>query len=426
MLRYLKEKIKTEFFIAFGTTSIATILQVCIGIIVNKIIAIKVGPPGMAVLSQFIDFKNLVTNVSVFGSSQGVTKYVSDPNYNTKKLLSTVTSFILILSLLLSVFLFVFSSFVSQWILGSRDYYFVIMFFAVTLVFFALNTTLVASINGFRNYKLLAKVKIINSLVGLLLSGILTWFFFLEGALIAIAINTSIVFFATLFLLGKNKTKFFYLNFKLFSSSLFKKILGFSIMALVGLILKPTVQIYIRDYITVNSSSFNAGLWDSMKKMSEYYTQIITVSLGVYYLPKLSSLKSNFDLKEEMVSGIKKVSLIFSIMAVVIFGFKDLLIQLLFSGDFMLMRDLFFPQLSGDLLMLISFMIAYLMLAKEMIKEFVLLQIIMSITRVIFSVLLFDIEGIKGVIWANMINYLLYIILLSFFLRNVLFSKDTV
>jgi len=62
-------------------------------------------------------------------------------------------------------------------------------------------------------------------------------------------------------------------------------------MAISSLLLTPLVQIGIRKHIIETLTIEQAGYWDALSKISNAYFGIITSSLSIYYLPKLSSLK---------------------------------------------------------------------------------------------------------------------------------------
>ncbi len=413
---------KTEFFVALGTTGIATAIQMLVGVVINKIIAYKIGPSGVALIGQLSDFKNITTTVGTGAFSQGVTKYVAEGK-NIKQLIATSLFTSIGVSVLIAIFILLFSSSLSFLIFNQGGYEYIFQVFAISLVFFSLNNILVSIINGYRKYRLLVSVKIVNSLVSLFLSGGLCWFWGLEGALIAIAINTSIVFFISYYLVDKDNRILIYLRFHLWDRQVLLKLLGFTVMALTGALLKPLVQMYLRGYIIDHGGENIAGIWEAMKRLSDYYCQVFTLSLGVYYLPKLSSLKSNSEIRFEIYAGMKKIIPFFLIVAAGIFIFRYWIVSLLFSEEFLSMENLFIPQLIGDLLMLLSFMLAYLMLAKAMVKVFVILQVLMASIRIFLSIYLYNLISIEGVVWANAINYTIYLLLLCIIFRKVLFHK---
>ncbi|MFB0925692.1 MAG: oligosaccharide flippase family protein, partial [Vicingaceae bacterium] len=300
---------------------------------------------------------------------------------------------------------------------------FVFIIFGFTVPFFAFNNILIATVNGYRDYKTLAKLKITNSLIALIISGSLTWYFLVKGALIAQAINTSLIFFASLLIIFKSRKLYFFFDKSSFDKKVLKLLLAFTLMAITSTILKPIVQIIIRGYIMDNSGEFEAGIWEGTKRLSDYYTQIITIALGVYYLPRLSSLHTNTALKKEIYYGLKIIVPFIIGLGLLIFLLKDWIILILFSEDFVVISEYIYAQLIGDFFMITSFMIAYLMLAKVMVKLFVASQLIFAFTRLIFSMYFFNIAGVEGVIWANALNYFLYLLFVTIAFRKILFTK---
>ncbi len=176
-------------------------------------------------------------------------------------------------------------------------------------------------------------MKNLNSIVSLIVSSLLCWYFGLEGALIAMSINTSLVFFITLYLYKTSDDKFIDFSFRYWSNPVIKKLLGFTLMMITAALLKPAVEFFLRNHIINGSGINDAGLWESMMKISLYYTQIITVGLGVYYLPKLSSLDSDADIKKNYLIHQLLMPLYF-LIATVLYSLRVLVIKLLFSLEF--------------------------------------------------------------------------------------------
>ena len=423
MIKKIKLFFKSEFAVALSTTSITTAVQMLAGLVVNKILAVTIGPSGIALMGQFTNFKELVTNLSNGSFGQGVTKYIADHEVENKKILATSNIITAVLSVTIGGVVMIFSSTFSEMLFKTTDFSFVFIIFGFTVPFFAFNNILIATVNGYRDYKTLAKLKITNSLIALIISGSLTWYFLVKGALIAQAINTSLIFFASLLIIFKSRKLYFFFDKSSFDKKVLKLLLAFTLMAITSTILKPIVQIIIRGYIMDNSGEFEAGIWEGTKRLSDYYTQIITIALGVYYLPRLSSLHTNTALKKEIYYGLKIIVPFIIGLGLLIFLLKDWIILILFSEDFVVISEYIYAQLIGDFFMITSFMIAYLMLAKVMVKLFVASQLIFAFTRLIFSMYFFNIAGVEGVIWANALNYFLYLLFVTIAFRKILFTK---
>lgn len=418
--------LKTELFAAFSTTSLTTGISMITGLVINKVVAITIGPSGIAFVGQFGSFKTLATNMASGSFGSGVTKYVADSDYSTQRVIATSNIFSLCISVALGLIIIVFSQQLSTFLLKNAEYYFVFIIFGLLLPLFSLNNLLHATVNGFRNFKALAYLKITNNIIGLILSASLVLSLQLTGALLAQAINTSIVFIISLIILYYyfSLSQFLSFDLKKFDKSLLKKLLAFTLMALTSAQLKPFVRLYIRSYIIENGSEFDAGIWQAMVSLSGHYLAVITTALSVYYLPKLSSLKITRELRNEIFFGYKVIIPIFLLMAIIVYFSRNWIIVILYSKEFLVMSPLFFPQLVGDFFMIFSFLIAYMLMAKAMIKLFMISQIVFAITRITFSIFLFNQIGIVGVIWANAINYFLYSIFLLVAFRKIILLRN--
>jgi len=420
---FIRNKIiKSEFFVAFSTSFFASIIQMAVGVVIVKILAITIGPTGVALMGQFTNFKDVISTIANGSFGQGVTKYIADQEVENKKVLATSNIFTLFFSVTISIIVVSFSNSLSILLFGTNEYYYVLIIFACTLPFFAFNNLLLATINGYRDYKILIKVKITNSLIALLVSGLLAWYFLIQGALIAQAINTSVIFFVSILIIYKVRGNYFSFDFTKYDKKVLKSLLAFTLMAITSTLLKPLVQIFLRSYIIANSSDYIAGIWEGVQRLSSYYTQIITMGMGVYYLPRLSSLDKNEELRKELLFGMKIILPATVLLALFILAFKDLIILRLFSEEFNMMSDLLPAQLIGDILMIFSFMIGYLLLAKAMTKEFIIIQVSLKILRIAAGIMLFNELGVIGLIYANIIVYATNLIILVILFRKIVFK----
>jgi PST family polysaccharide transporter len=142
---------------------------------------------------------------------------------------------------------------------------------------------------------------------------------------------------------------------------------------------------------------------------------IITSSFGVYYLPKLSELTNGSDIKREIKTAYKVIiPCLLAGLSCVYFG-RFLIIQVLFSEEFYGMADLFFWQLVGDFLKISSWLIAYLMHAKAMVKFYILTEIVFSLLYVIFAFFLVQFIGLEGVLLGYSVNYFICLIVMYIF-----------
>ena len=153
------------------------------------------------------------------------------------------------------------------------------------------------------------------------------------------------------------------------------------------------------------------------------YLMLVTTTLSVYYLPRLSELSNIQEIKKEVYLGYKFIFPLALIGGVLVYLLKDWIIPLLFSSAFLPMRELFLWQMIGDSLKIGSWILAYLMLSKAMTQLYIITEIIFALTSVLLTYICTQLIGFEGVSVAHIINYGVYWFVLSFFIFKKLSGK---
>jgi PST family polysaccharide transporter len=406
---------------------LATFVKMLTGLVSIKVVAIVIGPVGIALLGQLNNFSTILLSISNGGINAGITKYVSEYSNSEKEYsdyISTGFKITAILSLAASLILICGAGYFSIKILRDIQYKNVFYVFGTTIMFYAFNSLLISIVNGFKEYKKYIIVNILGSVISLIFSTVLAINYGIFGALIAAVTFQSVVFFITLFIL-KNTL---WLKWKVFAGKFNKMVaikLGhFSFMALTTAITVPAGQLIVRNFITDFRSIGDAGLWEGLNRISLMYQTIITTSLGVYYLPKLAGLHTKQELKEE-VFNVYKLIIPFSILTTItIFLFRNVIIRLLFTKEFMGMENLFFFQLIGDFLKLAGWVLGYILIAKAMSKIYILMECINFIIVTASGYFLVKSYGALGATISYTLCYFIYFIILLIVFRKTLFQNN--
>ena len=274
-----------------------------------------------------------------------------------------------------------------------------------------------AILNGLKEIRKFTIVNISSSLTGVTITVIFAYTFGLTGVLIASTATAIIVFLINIYFFNKLGIRW-KPDFKSWDKRVVKMLSGFSLMAIVSGFVVPTMQILVRDRIIIQFSVADAGYWQAVTKISDYYLGFITSVLGVYYMPRLSELKSKAELRHEIIGGYKIILPIVGAIAFLIWLFKDLIIHILFTPEFLPMKPLFTYQLLGDFFKIGSWLLSYLMIAKALTKTFIATEILFAASYVILSYYFMDHYGIIGATYSFCINYLLYWILMWILMRK--------
>ncbi|WP_127470646.1 O-antigen translocase [Thiomicrorhabdus aquaedulcis] len=390
---------------------IATAIKLLAGLVINKAVAVYIGPAGLAMVGQFQNFIQLVMTAAQGAINSGVTKYAAEYGKDNERipiLFSTASKISLVASVLVGVGIVVFSNYASLQFLKSENYGYIFVIFGFTIVLFVINNLLLSILNGLKEIKTWVIINIIQSIYGLIFTTLLIVYLGLDGALIALVTNQSVIFLIVLWMLRKHQVIKLE-NFKgAFDKPEAKKLGGFALMAITSAATVPVSHLIVRNYIGENLSWDDAGYWQAIWYISTMYLMVVTTTLSIYYLPKLSEITDKAVLRQELLHGYKIIMPIVIVMSLTIFLLKDFIIWLLFTEDFAPMRELFLWQLIGDVMKLAAWLIAYLMLAKAMTKTFIITEIAFSLSFVLLSIWFVDQYGLVGMSYSFAVNYSMY------------------
>ncbi|MCP4438412.1 MAG: O-antigen translocase [Aureispira sp.] len=388
--------------------------------------AYLVGPSGVAYVGQFQSFLSITNNTSNLGIGNGTIKYLSEYKDDPSKY-SNILSISLLITIcsssILALLIFIFKTEISLYLFNTTQYDFILLILSLTIVLYSSAQILSHALNAFQEIKKLLLARIAASIIGLISTLFFVFFWGVQGALIALIISQCIGFFI-LIIAARTSSWFSKANFlKIKNNGSAQKLLKFSLMAFCSIILLNIRQIYLRNYIILELSPEAAGHWQAIWKISELYLTIITSSLAIYYLPKLSSIQDKRELKKEIYKGYRFLLPIVLVLSTLIFISRDLIIVILFTEEFSTIRDLFLYQLIGDVFKIASWILSFLMLAKAMTKTYIITEIIFISLFLILALFFVQNSGLIGMTQAFMLTYILYFLTMLWIFRNLLFYQ---
>ena len=376
---------KTSFW-----QGIATVFKVMAGLVTTKIIAIYVGPAGIALLGNFSNATNILLTFANGGITSGVTKYIAE--YDTEddrqqSVMAHAVKINLFCSAIIGLVVLIFHSAITKVLFGNTDYSSVIVILGITIVFYGLNTTISAVLNGYRQIKYLIITGMIASALSVVLAAAITIKYGMFGALINSIIAQICIFLVNIYFVRRlNLFKLEYFRIGL-DKELFRKLFKYALMTLVTVLVVPTSAIIIRSHIYNSFSPNEAGFIQGVWGISGAYLMVVTTTLSTYYLPTLSGIKDEKAMRTEIFKGYKFLLPLAVIGGISVFLCRDFIIHLLYTSEFMPMRDYFIFQVVGDFFKIASWILAFIMLAKAMTRWFIFSEIIFASSYVGLSFL---------------------------------------
>jgi PST family polysaccharide transporter len=424
---FLQRLMGIDIIKVFSLNAMATLIRMCAGMISVKVIAVIIGPAGIALLGQLNNLNTILLGMANGGINTGITKYVAEckeDENEVKKLLSNAIRITLTCSTIVGMLLIAGCVPLSRLILMSDEYYYVFIIFGFTIILYTLNGLLISILNGYKQFKKYVIVNISGTILGLIYSVTLVTLFGLPGALINAVTFQSIVLFVTLWWCRKEPwmKKDFFLE-KL-NRPIVKRYLGYSAMTLTTLAVMPVSQMLLRGYVITEISPSDAGIWEGMNHISGMYLNVIVSALSIYYLPRISEITDKKELHHEVMRCYKVVLPMLLLMGFCIFILKDFILWLLFTPEFNKMKILFPWQLVGDFFKMSSWLLSFIMVAKARTKLFITTEICFTGLYLLMTFILLRINGIVGLTQGYLLNYIFYLLAMIYFFRDIVRTKE--
>lgn len=334
-------------------------IQVLVNILKVKIIAVLLGTAGVGVTSFINNIITTIIPISSLGMNQGIIKEISNNIDNKRKIKSIiVTAYLttIILSICITIFLIIFDKSISILNIDSFDkkYTYIAM---ISIPFLTFNQVNIALINGFKKIKILGLANIISSIITLVISVGLTYWYGLDGAVIAI-FATAIISSFTYWYLGRSReyriikgvTEFY-------NMALLKILIKYGIVALYTMFLSNMYVLVVRKIIISRIGIDSAGVFQADWALINQYLGLVLSSLGVYLIPTLCSLKDKKEINNELNSTLKIIVLIAMPIMLCIIIFGKIVIIFFYSTKFLEAAEILPLFVLGDILKCVAWVI---------------------------------------------------------------------
>lgn len=410
-----------------NSVTIAT--KIIAGVLTSKAIAIFIGVEGMALIGNLRNFLSAIQSFAILGFYNGFVKTLAKCKDDALLLSKTIsTSYYLgfFSTILMSFVCYYNAAFINDFLFSANyNYAYVIQVLALALPFYSLNMFCFGIMNGFSNFKMLLIINIIGQILGLAVTLYLIYIDNIDGALVAAVIAPSLIFLITLVGIINRRNLMPQIKISHVSFSVLKQFAPYAVMALVTAIAIPFTSILIRNFIIDELGIKQAGYWEAMNRISDYYLMFVTSIMTLYIIPRFSEIDTKKEFRKEVFSFYKSVMPIFGLGLLVIYLLRPFVVSFVFTEEFKPVENLFLWQLLGDFVKVLSIVIAYQFLAKKMFAQFIVIEIFLVIILYLTSVYLIKLYGVEGAVMGHFFSYIMYYLIVLLVFSNSLFGIIT-
>lgn len=352
----------------------ATATRVAAGLLLNKLLAVYVGPAGFGMVGQFHSLMSLISAAAGGVFSPGVTKltaqHIGAPEVQLSVWRSALTLG-LVGAGITSLSLLLLGPYITAQLLEDASLSSAVFWLAAASGFLAVNTVLLAALSGLKKVEAFVAASIAGSVLSAGVGALLVLEFGLYGGLIALPIGQALCGIVTV-MFFRNAVRFRWRELAgRLDAQAIRALGGFAVMAATTAIVVPLSHIAIRDGLTRMYGADMAGIWQAMWKLSETHLLLLTSTLSLHFLPRFSEIADGGELRREVAKAYLFVLPLVGATAISIYLFREPLTLLLFSPAFLPLAQALGWQLLGDVLKIGSWVPAYTMISHARVRLYV-------------------------------------------------------
>ena len=402
----------------------SSILNIAIGIVRTKAMAILLGPSGVGLLGLYASITDLMINAAGMGVNNSGVRQIAEAagSDDTKSIARTATVLrrvSIILGLLGAVLLILFSRPVSNFTFGNEQYAFAISLLSLVVFFRIVSDGQGALIQGLRRISDLAKMGILGSLFGTIISITVIYFFRIE------CVAPSLVLIAAMGAL----TSWWYsrkinIQTPLISASqlghesaaLLK--LGFAFMVS-GLMMSGAA--YVVRLIVIRMVSFDAaGLYQSAWALGGLYVGIILQAMGSDFYPRLTAIAKNNKECNRIVNEQAHVSVLLAGPGIIAtLTFAPLIIELFYSSKFEGAVEILRWLCLGMALRVISWPMGFIIIAKNARNLFIFSELAWTVVYLGLAWVCVSSFNLNGAGIAFFVSYIFHVLMIYLIVRQL-------
>lgn len=391
------------------------VLNIIIAIVRSKFIAVLLGPLGMGIAGLLNSTTNFVGTVTNFGLGVSAVRDVAaaSSTNDEERIAKTVTVFrrlVWITGILGMVMVIILSPLLSQITFGNKDYTIAFILISVTLLITQISSGQSVLLQGLRRLKYLANATILGSILGLITTVPLYYFFGINGIVPAIIITALITLFGSWYYSNKIKIKSVSVTRKeTFAEGKGMMKMGFMI-SLSGLI-SVGVAYVLRIYISNTGGVAQVGLYNAGFAIVNTYVGMVFTAMSRDYYPRLAAVAHSNELSKQTINQQAEIAILILAPIILIFlVFINVVVTLLYSDNFLAINDMVHWAVMGIFFQAASWAIAFVLLAKGASNLYFWNELIAAGYLLGFNILGYYLWGLTGLGISFIVSYIVYLI----------------
>ncbi len=391
------------------------LFQIIIAVIRSKFIAIILGPTGMGISGLFTSAIGFISGISNFGLETSAVKDISAANNCNDEnritiIISVFRKLVWVTGLLGALLTLIFSQIISQITFGNKTYTLSFIFLSVTLLLNQLSSGNIVILRGLRKIAYIAKSSFYGSIIGLMTTIPLYYYYGVDGIVPSIIITALASLILTRYFSKKIKFQTVKIGIPLIiaeGKDMLKMGFMISLTGLMTIVTSYIVRIFISNYGSIS----DVGIYTAGFAILNTYVGMVFSAMATDYYPRLSSLYNNDIECNKAINQQSEIAILILSPILIVFVFLlKFIILLLYSQEFLTVYNMLILATVGIFFKAGSWSIAFVFLAKGESRLFFKNELISNTYTTFFNILGYYFYGLTGLGIAFTLSYLTYLI----------------
>ena len=412
-----------RWYRALGLGAMHSLLRLVLSFVTIKFTAIYLGPSGLALVAQLGNFIAICHGILGGGIGAATTRLYPEfgsDRAGRKRFLATTWRLASLFAVVSIVTIALASGPLARWLLTADEHGTAVMLAGVAVACLVLNSVIVGAINGAGEMGRVVASSAIASVIGsaVYVGASVVWG--IPGGLIGLALSQAVCLPVSLAILRWSSSVAPEDFRGRFDRTEARRILGFVPMLIAHSTISPLGLILIRDLVASHLGLVTAGLWQATWRLSEVYLGVVMAALSLYFLPRLGEVVGTPALRKEIVQTFARTMGMTTVVALTIFLLRDWVVRIVFTEEFLPVRDLLPFQLLGDVLRMAAWIFGWVLIALVRSRWYIALEILVPAAYFGAALFLVPQFGVLGVTWAYCLAGAVHLAISVFALRDIL------
>ena len=391
------------------------VFKILIAVFRAKIIAVLLGPFGMGISGLLLSTASFIGSVTNFGLGTSAVKNIAEANSTgdlnrVGLVVKVMRRWVWVTGLFGSALAIILSPLLSQITFGNKDYTIAFIWISITLLWNQVSSGQMVLLQGMRKLKYLANANLTGSLLGLVISIPMYYFWGIDGIVPAIIISSFASMLRTWYFARKVKIEPVEITRQITIVE-GREMLKMGFILSLSTIISAGDQYLLRIFMSNTGGVEIVGLYNAAFVILNSYIGIVLSSMATDYYPRLSEINTNDGKIRILVTQQASVAILLLIPIIVIFfTFAPIIIKVLYSDKFLSIVPMMRWAILGMFIRAVSWSLGFIPIAKGDSKVVVLSSLVSHIVAFGNNILAFKLLGLLGLGISFTLNNLIYLI----------------